>query len=144
MLSKNGLFDEPKDEEQSCWKIIFRRIRELRYSDRIGLAQWRREIRRRSTKVVRIRGTIIVSEPFVMAGQLDGDVNADTLHSRLTAIVTGKITAQSVPIDGRFLRAIVADKVFFRQRRILKVSCIVRTLPLMMTRMLTQNLPRSR
>ena len=29
---------------------------------------------------VRIRGTITVSEPLVMAGQLDGDVNADTLY----------------------------------------------------------------
>ena len=29
---------------------------------------------------VRIRGTITVSEPLVMAGQLDGDINADTLH----------------------------------------------------------------
>ena len=29
---------------------------------------------------VRITGTITVSEPLVMAGQLDGDVNADTLY----------------------------------------------------------------
>ena len=29
---------------------------------------------------VRIIGAITVSEPLVMAGQLDGDVNADTLH----------------------------------------------------------------
>ena len=93
---------------------------------------------------VRIRGTITVSEPLVMAGQLDGDVNADTLYVASTAIITGEITAQSLTIDGRVLRSIVADKAFYRQRRILKGSCIVRTLPLMMERMLTQNSPRSR
>ena len=61
---------------------------------------------------VRIRGTITVSEPLVMAGQLDGDVNADTLHVASTAIITGEITAQSVSIDGRVQGSIVADKVF--------------------------------
>ena len=93
---------------------------------------------------VRIRGTITVSEPLVMAGQLDGDVNADTLHLASTGITTGEITAQSLTIDGRVLRSIVAGKVFYRQRRILKGSCTVRTLPLMMEHMLTQNSPRSR
>ena len=61
---------------------------------------------------VRIMGTINVSEPLVIAGQLDGDVNADTLHVASTAIITGEITAQSVTIDGRVLGSIVADKVF--------------------------------
>ena len=60
----------------------------------------------------RIRSTITVSEPLVMAGQLDGDINADTLHVASTAINTGEITAQGVTIDGRVLRGIVADKVF--------------------------------
>jgi cytoskeletal protein CcmA (bactofilin family) len=58
---------------------------------------------------VRIRGTITVSEPLVMAGQLDGDVNADTLHVASTAIITGEITAQSLTIDGRVLGSMVAD-----------------------------------
>ena len=61
---------------------------------------------------VRIRGTITVSEPLVMAGQLDGDINADTLHVASTAIIIGDITAQSLTIDGRVLGTIVADKVF--------------------------------
>jgi cytoskeletal protein CcmA (bactofilin family) len=47
-----------------------------------------------------------------MAGQLDGDVNADTLHFASTAIITGEITAQSLTIDGRVLGSIVAGKVF--------------------------------
>ena len=61
---------------------------------------------------VRIRGTITVSEPLVMAGQLDGDVKADTLHTAPTAIIIGEIIAQSLTIDGRVLGNIVADKVF--------------------------------
>ena len=61
---------------------------------------------------VRIRGTVTVSEPLVVAGQLDGDINADTLHIASTAIITGEVTAQSVTIDGRVLGSIVADKVF--------------------------------
>ena len=61
---------------------------------------------------MRIRGTITVSEPLVMAGQLDGDVNADTLYVASTAIITGEITAQSLTIDGRVRGSIVADRVF--------------------------------
>ena len=78
---------------------------------------------------VRISGTITVSEPLFMAGQLDGDINADTLHIASTAIITGEVAAKSVTIDGRVLGSIVADKVFYRQRRILKASCSVRALP---------------
>jgi cytoskeletal protein CcmA (bactofilin family) len=62
---------------------------------------------------VRIKGTITVSEPLVIAGQLDGNVNADKLYAVLTAIITGEITSQGVMIDGRVLGGIVADKVFF-------------------------------
>ena len=61
---------------------------------------------------VRIRGTITVSEPLVMAGQLDGDINADTLHVSSTSLITGEVTAQSVTIDGRVHGTVVADKVF--------------------------------
>ena len=61
---------------------------------------------------VRISGTITVSEPLVMAGQLDGDINADTLHIASKAIITGEVAANSVTFDGRVLGSIVADKVF--------------------------------
>ena len=61
---------------------------------------------------VRIRGTITVSGPLVMAGQLDGDINADTLHLSSTSVITGEVTAQSVIIDGRVHGTVVADKVF--------------------------------
>ena len=58
---------------------------------------------------VRIRGTINVSEPLVMAGQLDGDINADTLQVASAALVTEAMIKQSVAIDGRVLGSIVAD-----------------------------------
>ena len=61
---------------------------------------------------VRIRGTITVSEPLVVAGQLDGDINADTLHIASTAIINGDGTAESVAIDGRVLGGIVTDGVY--------------------------------
>jgi cytoskeletal protein CcmA (bactofilin family) len=61
---------------------------------------------------VRIRGTVTVSKPLVMAGQLDGDINADTLHIASTGIIIGEVTAQSVTIDGRVLGSIVADNVY--------------------------------
>ena len=61
---------------------------------------------------VRIRCTITVSEPLVMAGQLDGNLNANTIHVASAAIIAGEITAQSVIIDGRVLGSIFADKVF--------------------------------
>ena len=61
---------------------------------------------------VRIRGTITVFEPLVIAGQLDGDINADTLHFASTAIIAEEITAQSVIIDGRVLGSTIVDKVF--------------------------------
>ena len=93
---------------------------------------------------VRIRGTITVSEPLVIAGQLDGDVNADTLHVALTAIITGEITAQSVTIDERISGSIVADKVLLTATVLFEGSCTIRTLPLMMARTLTKNPPRSR
>ena len=61
---------------------------------------------------VRIRGTITVSESLVVAGQLDGDIDADTLHIASTAIINGDGTAESVAIDGRVLGGIVTDGVY--------------------------------
>jgi cytoskeletal protein CcmA (bactofilin family) len=61
---------------------------------------------------VRIRGTITVSKPLVMAGQLDGDINADTIHVASTAIINGEINARSVTIDGKVLGSVVADKIY--------------------------------
>lgn len=61
---------------------------------------------------LRIRGTIMVSEPLVMAGHLDGEINADTLNIASAAIITGEVATKSATIDGRVLGSIVADKVF--------------------------------
>jgi len=61
---------------------------------------------------VRISGSITVSQPLVMAGQLDGDIKAGELHIASTAIVSGDVTAQNVTIDGRVYGVIVADAVY--------------------------------
>ena len=61
---------------------------------------------------VRITGAITVSEPLVMAGQLDGDIKAEKLHVVSTAIIIGDVIAESVTIDGRVIGSIVADKVY--------------------------------
>ena len=48
---------------------------------------------------VRIRGGITLSKPLVMAGQLDGDINADTLHGASTAHFEGQLYCQGVAVD---------------------------------------------
>ena len=48
---------------------------------------------------VRIRGTITASEPLVMLGQLDGDINADTLFVPSTAHFEGQLYCQDVAVD---------------------------------------------
>ena len=58
-----------------------------------------------------------------MAGQLDGDINADTLHVSSTSSITGEVTAQSVTIDGRVHGTVVADKTTF------SATMLPRTLP---------------
>ena len=63
-------------------------------------------------KDVRIRGLIGVSEPIVLAGQLDGAIKADTTHSVSTAIIAGEAAAQSVTIDSKVLGSFVANKVY--------------------------------
>ena len=93
---------------------------------------------------VRISGTITVSEPLVMAGQLDGDINAYTLHVSPTSFIIGEVTAQSETIEGKALGTFVADKVFLSATAYFEGKLNVRTFPLLMAHMLTQNSPRSR
>ena len=50
---------------------------------------------------VRIRGTVTVSEPLMIAGQIDGNIEAKVLHVTSTAVVTGDITAQNIVIDDK-------------------------------------------
>ena len=93
---------------------------------------------------VRIRGAITVSEPLVMAGQLDGNLNANTIHVASAAIIAGEITAQSITIDGRVLGSIVADKVFLSAMTQFEGQLHCKGVPLVMAHMLMQNSPRSR
>ena len=60
---------------------------------------------------VRISGTITVTEPLSMAGQIDGNIEAEILHITSTAVVIGDITAKNVVVDGKVTGNIVAEKV---------------------------------
>ena len=93
---------------------------------------------------VRIRGTITVSDPLVMAGQLDGEINADTLHIALTAIITGEVTAKSVTIDGRVLGSIVAGEVFLSATAYFEGQLHCQNVAIDDGAHLMQNSPRSR
>ena len=59
---------------------------------------------------VRIRGTVTVSEPLIMAGQIDGNIEAEVLHVTSTAVVIGDIMAQNIVIDGKVTGNIIAEK----------------------------------
>ena len=58
---------------------------------------------------VRIRGTVTVSEPLIMAGQIDGNIEAD-------AVVIGDITAQNIVIDGKITGNITAENVHLTEK----------------------------
>ena len=61
---------------------------------------------------VRIRGTVTVSEPLIMAGRIDGNIEAEVLHVTSTAVVNGDITAQNILIDGKVIGNIISKKVY--------------------------------
>jgi len=65
---------------------------------------------------VRIRGTVSLSEPLIMAGQIDGSIEAEVFHVTSTAVVTGDITAQNIVIDGKINGNIVAENVHLTEK----------------------------
>ena len=61
---------------------------------------------------VRITGLISASKPFVLYGQIDGNIDAVSVHIKSTATVNGDINAQKVIVDGTVRGIITADKVY--------------------------------
>ena len=49
---------------------------------------------------MRITGVISASKPVILLGQIDGNIEADSVHIRSTAIVNGDINAGKVTVDG--------------------------------------------
>ena len=60
---------------------------------------------------MRITGPISASKPVILYGQLNGNVDAVSIHVKSTGIVSGDIKAQSVVIDGTMTGTIIADEL---------------------------------
>ena len=60
---------------------------------------------------VRITGVISASKPLVLFGQIDGNIDAVSVHIKSTATVNGDINAQKVTVDGTVRGIVIADKV---------------------------------
>ena len=68
---------------------------------------------------MRITGSISASKPIILLGQIDGDIDAVSIHIRSTATVNGDINAQKVTIDGTVSGIVVADEVHLSSSAIL-------------------------
>ena len=60
---------------------------------------------------VRITGIISASKPLILCGQIDGNIDAVSVHIQSTATVNGDINAQEVTVDGTVCGIVTADKV---------------------------------
>ena len=60
---------------------------------------------------VRITGAISASKPLILFGQIDGNIDAVSVHIKSTATVNGDINAQKVIVDGTVCGVVTADKV---------------------------------
>ena len=60
---------------------------------------------------VRITGVISASKPLILFGQIDGNIDAVSVHIKSTATVNGDINAREVTVDGTVCGIVTADKV---------------------------------
>ena len=68
---------------------------------------------------VRITGVISASKPLILFGQVDGNIDAVSVHIKSTATVNGDINAQKVIVDGTVTGIVTADKVHLSASAIL-------------------------
>ena len=68
---------------------------------------------------VRITGQISASEPLVFFGQIEGNIDAVSVHIKSTSTVNGDINAQMVTVDGTVRGTVTADKVHLSASAIL-------------------------
>ena len=68
---------------------------------------------------VRITGVISASKPLVLFGQIDGNIDAVSVHIKSTSTVNGDINAQMVTVDGTVRGIVTADKVHLSASAIL-------------------------
>jgi cytoskeletal protein CcmA (bactofilin family) len=60
---------------------------------------------------MRITGSISASKLVIMSGQLDGNVDATSIHIASTGVINGDIKAESLKIDGTVTGNIVTEKL---------------------------------
>ena len=68
---------------------------------------------------VRITGVVSASKPLILSGQIDGNIDADSVHIKSTATVNGDINALEVTVDGIVSGIVTADKVHLSASAIL-------------------------
>ena len=68
---------------------------------------------------VRITGIISASKPLVLFGQIDGNIDAVSVHIKSTGTVNGDINAEKVTVDGTVRGIVTADKVHLSASAIL-------------------------
>jgi len=68
---------------------------------------------------MRITGSISATEPIILLGKIDGNIDAGVVHIRSTAMVNGDINAENVTIDGTVHGIVTADAVHLSASAIL-------------------------
>ena len=69
---------------------------------------------------VRITGIITASKPVILFGQIDGNVDAVSVHIKSTATVNGDINAERITVEGTVCGIIRADEVHLLPSAVLK------------------------
>ena len=74
---------------------------------------------------MRITGVISASKPVILLGQIDGNIDAVSVHIKSTATVNGDINAEKVTIDGTVSGTVTADELHLSASAILRgdVQC---------------------
>ncbi|MDC1382772.1 polymer-forming cytoskeletal protein [Candidatus Puniceispirillum sp.] len=67
--------------------------------------------RSRISEDLRITGSISASKPVIMSGQLDGNIDAVSMHIASTGVINGDIKADNLKIDGTVIGNIVAEQL---------------------------------
>ena len=65
----------------------------------------------RISEDLQITGSISASKPVIMSGQLDGNIDAVSVHIGSTGVINGDIKANNVKIDGKVIGNIVAEQL---------------------------------
>ena len=65
----------------------------------------------RISEDLQITGSISASKPVIMSGQLNGNIDAVSIHIVSTGVINGDIKADDLKIDGKVIGNIVAEQL---------------------------------